>query len=47
MEIDTSNARGNHHMVMDQRWVSPTCAAGPAGNTITLPDGRVITIPPH
>jgi hypothetical protein len=47
MEMDVTTDRGTRHMVMDQRRLSPTCAAGGGGNTITLPDGRVITITPH
>jgi len=46
MVVDTKTERGPHHMVMDQTWVGP-CPAGGAGQTITLPDGRTITVPPH
>jgi hypothetical protein len=46
MVLDTKGARGDHHMVMDQTWLGP-CPAGGGGRTVTLPDGRTITIPPH
>ncbi len=44
----TSNGggAGPQHMTMDNTWVGP-CPAGGHGHTVTLPDGRVITIPQH
>ena len=45
MEVSTSGGgSGPQHMAMDNTWVG-ACAAGGQGNTVTLPDGRVITIP--
>jgi hypothetical protein len=46
MVVDTKGDRGDRHMVMDQTWLGP-CPAGGDGRTITLPDGRSITIPSH
>lgn len=42
--VDTKGANGERHMAMDQEWVGP-CPAGGGGRTVTLPDGRTITIP--
>jgi len=46
MEMNTSGGGSERHMVMDSTWVGP-CPAGGGENTVTLPDGRVITIPHH
>ena len=46
MVMDNKDSRGAHHMVMDQTWLGP-CPAGGGGQTVTLPDGRTITIPTH
>ena len=42
--VDTKGANGARHMEMDQAWVG-ACPAGGGGHTVTLPDGRTITIP--
>jgi hypothetical protein len=44
--IDIKDARGVKHVVTDERWLGPTCAAG-GGATMTLPNGRVISLPPN
>ena len=46
MVLDTNRGQGVHHMEMDQTWLGP-CPAGGEGRTVTLPDGRTITIPSH
>lgn len=43
---ETSDGGGQvRHVSMDGTWVGP-CSAG-GGQTVTLPDGRVIHVPPH
>lgn len=44
MVVDSKSGRGPRHMVMDQTWLGP-CPAGGGGQTITLPDGRTMTVP--
>lgn len=45
MELATTGGGGGpQHMTMDNTWVG-ACTPGGQGNTVTLPDGRVITIP--
>lgn len=45
MEVSMHGQGPERHMTMDAAWVGP-CAPG-GGQTITLPDGRTITIPQH
>lgn len=46
MVVDTKGGSGERRMVMDQTWLG-ACPAGGGGRTVTLPDGRTITIPQH
>lgn len=44
--VSSGGGGGPQHMSVDNRWVGP-CPAGGGGNTIVLPDGRVMQIPSH
>ena len=44
MDLVSRGGEGPQHMTMDNTWVGP-CPAGGGKNTVTLPDGRVISIP--
>jgi hypothetical protein len=46
LEIVSTGEGPEKHMTMDAAWTGP-CPSGGAGQSITLPDGRVIQIPTH
>ncbi len=46
MQMVSHGGGPDRHMTIDGRWLGP-CPAGGGGRTITLPDGRVMTIPQY